>query len=215
MSQQIDPKQIDPKQIDKEQRIQQKRSLILDTALEVFGREGYADADVQVIADLAGVGKGTVYRHFGNKQDLFLAAARHSQETMGEYIRTQVTEEGPVGQVLREVAVAMARFYELHPEAVEIMLQERATFRANVFPTHLMYRAETRGEFEEFLQQAVDSGELQKVDVVDFTNAYSDLLYGTVVNGCLEGSKGHLTQRVERAFDIFLQGVLPSDSETA
>ena len=78
-----------------------------------------------------------------------------------------------------------------------------------------MYRAETRGEFEAYLQLAVDRGELPPVDVVEFTNAFSDLLFGTVVNGCLEGSKGHLIQRVERAFEIFLLGVLPCDSELA
>lgn len=202
-------------QIDKQQRILQKREVILGTALKIFGRDGYADTDVQVVADCAGVGKGTVYRHFGNKQELFLATARHSQEMMGQYIRAQVNTEGPIAQVLREVAIAYARFIELHPESVEIMLQERATFRANVFPTHLMYRDETRGELEEFLQQAVDRGELLEINVVDITNAFSDLLYGTVVNGCLEGSKGHLLQRVERAFDIFLQGILPTDPESS
>jgi AcrR family transcriptional regulator len=199
----------------KEQKVKQKREVILNTARKVFARQGYADTDVQVIADLAGVGKGTVYRHFGNKQELFLATARHSQEMMGEFIRSRVNEDVPTTQALREVAVAYAQYFELHPESVEIMLQERATFRTEVFPTHLMYRAETRGEFEEYLQQAVDRGELLEINVVDITNAFSDLLYGTVVNGCLEGSKGHLLQRVERAFDIFLQGILPTDPETS
>jgi AcrR family transcriptional regulator len=197
----------------KEQKIKQKREVILNTARKIFARQGYADTDVQVIADLAGVGKGTVYRHFGNKQELFLATARHSQEMMGEFIRSRVNEDASATQALREVAVAYAQYFELHPESVEIMLQERATFRTEVFPTHLMYRAETRGEFEEYLQQAVDRGELLKINVADITNAFSDMLFGTVVNGCLEGSKGHLLQRVERAFDIFLQGILPTDSE--
>ena len=201
--------------IEKQRRNANKREAILRTALKIFGREGYADTDVQVIADLARVGKGTIYRHFGNKEELFLATARFSQERMGQYIRSHVNESGAIVQVLREVAVAFARFFELHPESVEIMLQERATFRANVFPTHLMYRAETRGEFEAFLQQGVNDGQLRDFDVVDITNAFSDLLYGTIVNGCLEGSKGHLLPRVERALDIFLRGILPPDVESS
>lgn len=201
-------------QIEKQQRISKKRAIILDTALKIFAREGYADTDVQVIADLARVGKGTVYRHFGNKQELFLATARHSQEMMGEFIRANVDQDGAAVDALRQVAVSYARFFELHPESVEIMLQERATFRAQVFPTHLMYRAEKREEFEQYLQQAIERGELADIDVVDITNAFSDLLYGTVVNGCLEGSKGNLLRRVEHAFDIFLRGILPPDSES-
>jgi AcrR family transcriptional regulator len=191
-------------------RVQKKRMQILETALKVFAREGFAETDVQVIADLAKVGKGTIYRHFGNKRELFLTTARHCVEKLGEFISEQVKEDPSAVKILREVALSYARYYELHPEAVEIMIQERASFREQVFPTHLMYRAETRTEFEAFLKGAMERGELRDVNVVDVTNAFADLLYGSVVTGCLEGAKGSLLQRVSRAFEIFLNGLLPS-----
>lgn len=191
-------------------RTMKKRDQILDTALKVFAREGFAETDVQVIADLAKVGKGTVYRHFGNKRELFLATARHSVEKLSEFLREQVKEGSSSVQILREIATSYARYFELHPESVEIMIQERASFREQVFPTHLMHRAETRNEFETFLNQAMAAGELRQVDVADVTNAFADLLYGSVVSGCLEGAKGSLLQRVDRAIDIFLHGLLPT-----
>jgi TetR/AcrR family transcriptional repressor of mexJK operon len=43
----------------------------------VFLREGYAGTSVDAIADAAGVGKQTVYGHFGDKQQLFLAVIEH------------------------------------------------------------------------------------------------------------------------------------------
>lgn len=190
------------------ERTEKKRHAILQTALTVFAKEGYADTDVQIIADLAKVGKGTVYRHFGNKRQLFLSTARFSVENLGNFIRANVPEQDSTAGVLRDIALAYARYYELHPEAIEIMIQERATFREQVFPTHLMYRAETRKELELFLLQAVDRGELRKVDVEQVTNAFADLLYGSVVNGYLEGGNGRLISRVQYAFDIFLNGVL-------
>lgn len=191
-------------------RALKKRDQILDTELKVFAREGFAETDVQVIADLAKVGKGTVYRHFGNKRELFLATARHSVEKLSEFLREQVKEGSSSVQILREIATSYARYFELHPESVEIMIQERASFREQVFPTHLMHRAETRNEFETFLNQAMAAGELRQVDVADVTNAFADLLYGSVVSGCLEGAKGSLLQRVDRAIDIFLHGLLPT-----
>ena len=128
---------------------------------------------------------------------------------MTAFIREQVAEDPSVVKVLRDIGLAYARYYELHPEAVEIMIQERAGFREQVFPTHLMHRAETRSEFEGFLQAAMDAGELRKIDVAHVTNAFADLLYGSVVTGCLEGAKGSLLQRVDHAVDIFLNGLLP------
>jgi TetR/AcrR family transcriptional repressor of mexJK operon len=61
---------------------QAKRQAILDAATAAFLKTGYA-ASVDEIAAAAGVGKQTVYRHFGDKQALFLAAldgARASNE---------------------------------------------------------------------------------------------------------------------------------------
>lgn len=46
---------------------------ILREAREEFAEHGFHDTVVADIADRAGVGKGTVYRHFGTKSELFEA----------------------------------------------------------------------------------------------------------------------------------------------
>src|SRR2546430_155159 len=56
-------------------RCARRREEILEAAARLFAEHGYADADLQVLADTLGVGKGTLYRYFPSKQDLFLAAA--------------------------------------------------------------------------------------------------------------------------------------------
>lgn len=199
----------------KSDRVEKKRSAILSIALEIFAREGFRNTDVQVIADLAGVGKGTVYRHFGNKEQLFLATAKFSVARLGEFIVEQLGLEsasgpinGPVGVRVRKIALACARYYELHPEAVEIMIQERAEFREQVFPSHLMYRAETRAGFEDFLRRGVATGEIRDVDIKQATDAFADLLFGCAVSGCLEGTRNRIVERVTHAIDIFLNGLL-------
>ncbi|MCK2213090.1 TetR/AcrR family transcriptional regulator [Actinomadura sp. ATCC 31491] len=50
-----------------------KRAAIVRAALELFLDEGYARVSMDAIAARAGVGKQTVYSHFGNKERLFLA----------------------------------------------------------------------------------------------------------------------------------------------
>ncbi len=55
-----------------------KRNLdsLLDAAKEVFASSG-VDAPAKEIADLAGVGVGTVYRHFPVRSDLVIAVLQH------------------------------------------------------------------------------------------------------------------------------------------
>ena len=193
-----------------------KRNDILRFSLEVFAREGFGNTDVQIIADLAKVGKGTVYRHFGNKEQLFLATAKFSLEQAAAYVTKKIGGEEQVASVigqhgatglLRMIGTACAEYYRRHPQAVEIMIQERAQFRESVFPTHLMHREETRGGIDDIVAGAIKTGEFRKVNIAEVTTAYADLLYGSVVNGCLEGTKSKLVKRVDAALEIFLAGL--------
>jgi TetR/AcrR family transcriptional regulator, regulator of autoinduction and epiphytic fitness len=52
---------------------QRKRRAIVDATAAEFLREGYSAASMDEIARRAGVSKPTVYKHFGNKERLFLA----------------------------------------------------------------------------------------------------------------------------------------------
>ena len=172
-----------------------KKKHMLQIALNIFAKEGYHGTDVQVVADMAGVGKGTVYRHFGNKKELFLATARHCVDELGVYVRGQIGEAEAAeildsqgaGEVLRRIAISCAEFYRNNPQAVEIMILERAEFRESVFPTHLMHRAETREGLEQFIAEAIARGEFRRLDPASVTDGLADLIFGAVVNGCLEG----------------------------
>jgi AcrR family transcriptional regulator len=48
---------------------------LLDAAMEVFARRGYADVNVDEICRAARIAKGSFYRHHRSKEELFLAAA--------------------------------------------------------------------------------------------------------------------------------------------
>src|SRR5579875_1475421 len=62
----------------RDRRSPAKHAAILDAATGVFLREGYTRASVDAIAEAAGVGKQTVYGHFGDKERLFLAVLEHA-----------------------------------------------------------------------------------------------------------------------------------------
>ncbi|MEU6358547.1 TetR/AcrR family transcriptional regulator [Streptomyces albidoflavus] len=59
------------------------RQVLLDAAAEVFVASG-VDAPIREIAARAGVGTGTVYRHFPTRADLVVAVYRHQVEACAE-----------------------------------------------------------------------------------------------------------------------------------
>ena len=58
-----------------------KRTAILDAASQAFTRDGYDNASMDRIAELAGASKRTVYNHFPSKEELFRAVL---ERFMGE-----------------------------------------------------------------------------------------------------------------------------------
>ncbi|MEU7858414.1 TetR/AcrR family transcriptional regulator [Nonomuraea sp. NPDC049141] len=55
-----------------------KRQAILDGALTVFARDGYTRASIDAISAEAGVSTRTIYNHFTDKAELFLAVIQES-----------------------------------------------------------------------------------------------------------------------------------------
>ncbi|MEQ4722438.1 TetR/AcrR family transcriptional regulator [Nonomuraea sp. B19D2] len=55
-----------------------KRQAILDGALTVFARDGYTRASIDAISAEAGVSTRTIYNHFADKAELFLAVIQES-----------------------------------------------------------------------------------------------------------------------------------------
>lgn len=74
----------------KKKKGEAKREAILDAALEEFAERGYACARMEDIARRAGVAKGTLYLHFGDKEGLFNGLAESAlgplREVAGEII---------------------------------------------------------------------------------------------------------------------------------
>jgi TetR/AcrR family transcriptional repressor of mexJK operon len=62
-------------------RVAAKREVMLDAALLVFLKEGFAGSSMERVASQAGVSKMTLYRHFKDKEALFLATInRHCDQ---------------------------------------------------------------------------------------------------------------------------------------
>jgi AcrR family transcriptional regulator len=47
-----------------------KKTLILETTLDLISENGFHGTPISMIAEKAGIGAGTIYRYFENKEDL-------------------------------------------------------------------------------------------------------------------------------------------------
>jgi AcrR family transcriptional regulator len=72
--------------------------VILEAAARVLVARGYASANTNRIAEVAGVSVGTVYEYFANKEDVFAALIERELDRLVAAIASRpIDAEGPLG----------------------------------------------------------------------------------------------------------------------
>jgi AcrR family transcriptional regulator len=66
------------------QEFRQREREILDAALELFLEQGEDRVTVEMIADKVGIGKGTIYKHFETKNEIYLLLMIRYEEALAE-----------------------------------------------------------------------------------------------------------------------------------
>ncbi len=79
-----------------------KRDQLIDTALELFNRDGYRATGIDKILAESGVAKMTLYNHFGSKDELIVAALERRDARWRDWFRHAVERraETPRGRLL-------------------------------------------------------------------------------------------------------------------
>jgi AcrR family transcriptional regulator len=74
-----------------ELRTRSTQQQLLQAAEDVFARDGFEKAELGEIAKRAGRTKGSIYAHFKNKEDLFLAIVKHRTTQYQEEFRERLS----------------------------------------------------------------------------------------------------------------------------
>jgi AcrR family transcriptional regulator len=193
-------------------RCAERREQILEQAIHLFAREGYAALDLQVLADALQIGKGTLYRHFGSKENLFLAAADRVMRKLREYVDARLVGiEEPFEQIAAGIR-AYLEYFHANPEAVEMLIQERANFRDRRRPTYFEHRDVNVQRWRALYRQLIADGRMRPLPVERISDVLGDLLYGTMYVNYIAGRNLPPDEVARDITDIVFHGLL-TDAE--
>jgi AcrR family transcriptional regulator len=189
-------------------RREDRREQILDVATRLFAEHGYSDADTQLLADCLRVGKGTIYRYFPSKEQLFLAAAdRVMRRLRAEVDAATAPIEDPLERIGEAIRTYLG-FFAKHPDFVELLIQERAQFKDRKKPTYFEHCEANVERWRALYRSLIDQGRIRDVPVDRITDVMSDLLYGTMFTNYFTGQRKPSRAQAQDIMDIVFLGIL-------
>lgn len=81
------------------------RQAILDAALQVMSRRGFAATKLDEVAKAARVTRGAIYHHFGGKRELFTALIENAAAVGNRAVAQAIAEGGDFVSIARRVLV--------------------------------------------------------------------------------------------------------------
>ena len=146
-----------------------KRQLIMDAALQVFVEHGYEKTKIIDVAQVAGIGKGTVYEYFESKEALFCCILEEYCEYYKEGVRKILVDLNDAG--CKEKLLSVIRMEEELKDQVHLkslnpvqLMTEFTNFPGlkQAIQVMLKFKFDTVCEI---LNEGVKNGEFRSVNI--------------------------------------------------
>jgi AcrR family transcriptional regulator len=185
------------------------RQEIMQSAHQLFLKNGYHGTSMREIAQGAGIAVGGIYNHFGCKEDIFMAvlSARHPIYDILPSLNSDVNQD--IEGFVRDSARKMVEIVKGRPDFLNLMFIELVEFNAEHMPQM----------FQAFFPQALafaqrifsNRPQLRPIPIPILLRAYLGLFFSYVITDILmknmmPGDMEKIT--LDTFIDIFLHGIL-------
>lgn len=184
-----------------------KRHAILMAAEELAKHHRFHEITLDQIARRAGIGKGTIYLYFQNKEDVFFNLATYGFEALCETIEAAAAAEGDFAERLVGVCLAISAFHSERRSLLRIMNEEEGrqqelqwAMRKQMCAT----RVSVVTALEKLLQDGIKRGHIRADQPPD---VLGHMLLGMMrVRDTKFDAATQSTPSIQAVVDIFLHG---------
>ncbi|WP_329760244.1 TetR/AcrR family transcriptional regulator [Acinetobacter pittii] len=189
----------------REQKMAETRKKLIEVARRAFAEYGYADTSMDKLTAEAGLTRGALYHHFGDKRGLFAAVVDQIDSQMAEYAQQHLEQPDDLWEgLLLEGQTYIQN--ALNPEFQRIVLRDGPAVLGD--PAHWPSQNRCLQSTRKCVEQLLAT---ERIKIVD-SEAAAVLLNGAAMNAALwvassEYSEQALPEALN-AFKIFASGFL-------
>ncbi len=158
------------------QKSDAKRDEILSAASAEFSHRDFHEVLMDDVSARAGVGKGTLYRYFPTKEELFLATVLRGLEDFHEQFYRTFADTAPLDQILTQAVARMLSYFAGRGEFLTLLQRYEHRLPKADAEAWQRRRTEARRAIADALAREARAGNLRPVD----TTLCAELLLGMV-----------------------------------
>ena len=189
----------------REQKMAETRKKLIEVARRAFAEYGYADTSMDKLTAEAGLTRGALYHHFGDKRGLFAAVVDQIDSQMAEYAQQHLEQPDDLWEGLLLEGQAYIQ-NALNPEFQRIVLRDGPAVLGD--PAHWPSQNKCLQSTRECVEQLLAAEQIKIVD----SEAAAVLLNGAGMNAALWVASSEYPEQVLpealNAFKIFASGFL-------
>ncbi|MDO4585497.1 MAG: TetR/AcrR family transcriptional regulator [Planctomycetia bacterium] len=188
-----------------------RRKQILKTAMDVFAEKGFRSTDVQEIADRCSVGKGTVYRHFESKENLFWEVGRTIFVYLEQLLEEIQSLSMPALQRVERFVLASCEFLTEYPARIAILAQIRSIPKQLMVESIRQYvQVRFTSPVCEMFREAIIAGEIAEGDPLNYHISVMNAVWGVILLYNADEDSLTLVERVRLTLHLLLHGMVCS-----
>jgi AcrR family transcriptional regulator len=151
------------RQLSADKAKENRKRQIIKAAVQVFSREGYHNARMEEIAQVAGIGKGTIYEYFNSKVELFKEMMERSMQL---YFTNMVTEDYASITFADKITLLMEthfRFCQENKELTRLLFWEAEVMDRELKEWAYKFRTEKEAKMQLMIEEGIRQGEIKEV----------------------------------------------------
>jgi AcrR family transcriptional regulator len=185
------------------------RAKIIATAVELFSRHGLAGVTVEHIADVADIGKGTIYNYFATKEDIVLAFMADLETKIQARTRRFARSKGSLCSILTEFIRFQFRLKRPYHPFVRVFLGQMFVRTEQFFPYMVEMQKAIDPPLEELFRGLQERGVIRmNVQIAMLISVFKTIHLGLTALWAVEGPPFGGTEMVlEQEIKLFCEGV--------
>jgi len=187
------------------------REKILEAAKAQFAKKGFHGTLMSDIAESAGVGKGTIYRYFPSKEELFGSIINSQLESFENRIKFAANSGNSEIDVLTDIAKIHFEEYRASKEVIEILVMEGLNKIGDIKQDFKNGIVKIEEIVSQVISKGIDNGVFRGVDPKRTAVIFLGLIWTVLKHGIVMEERELEKKYFDTIFDIIFYGLLCGD----